>query len=100
VHRAELAIGALVVAVVLVADVRGAIGFSSFAVLVYYAVANASALTLARGERRRPRALAAFGVLGCVVLAVTLPLGSVLAGAAVLAVGAAGYAARRATRRA
>ena len=99
-HRAELAIGALVVAVVLVADVRGAIGFSSFAVLVYYAVANASALTLARGERRRPRALAAFGVLGCVVLAVTLPLGSVLAGAAVLAVGAAGYAARRATRRA
>jgi APA family basic amino acid/polyamine antiporter len=30
-----------------VVDVRGAIGFSSFAVLLYYAIANASAWTLA-----------------------------------------------------
>ena len=38
----------------LVADVRGAIGFSSFAVLFYYAVANASAFTLPADERRWP----------------------------------------------
>ncbi len=87
-HRAELAIGALVVAVVLVADLRGAIGFSSFAVLTYYAIANASALTLPRGQRGWPRAVALVGLLGCVVLACTLPTASVVAGAAVLAVGA------------
>ncbi len=45
-HRAELVVGAVVAVVAAVADVRGAIGFSAFAVLVYYAIANASAVTL------------------------------------------------------
>jgi basic amino acid/polyamine antiporter, APA family len=89
-HRAELAIGALVVVVVVVlADLRGAIGFSSFAVLTYYAIANASAWTLPAEQRRWPRAFAASGVVGCVLLALTLPSASVLCGAAVLAAGAA-----------
>ena len=44
--RAELLVGAIVIAIVILADVRDAIGFSSFAVLTYYAIANASALTL------------------------------------------------------
>src|SRR5665213_3068925 len=56
-HRAERAVGALVAAILLFADVRGAIGFSSFTVLAYYAIANASALTLKPFERRWPRAL-------------------------------------------
>jgi APA family basic amino acid/polyamine antiporter len=67
--RAELAIGAIVVAAVLLLDLRGAIGFSSFCVLLYYAIANASALTLP--DRRR--ALPALGLIGCLVLAATLP---------------------------
>jgi basic amino acid/polyamine antiporter, APA family len=73
---------------VLVADVRGAIGFSSFAVLFYYAVANASAWTLPQEDRQWPRGLAGLGVAGCLLLAFSLPLGSVLGGAAVLVVGA------------
>jgi basic amino acid/polyamine antiporter, APA family len=91
-HRAELAVGAAVVAVVAIADLREAIGFSSFAVLVYYAIANTAALTLGRNERRWPRPLAALGVAGCAVLAVTLPWQSVAAGAAVLAAGAVAHA--------
>ena len=54
-HHAELAAGALVTVLVLVADLRGAIGFSSFTVLTYYAIANASAWTLP-GRRRHRRA--------------------------------------------
>jgi amino acid transporter len=77
------------VAVAAVADVRGVIGFSSFAVLLYYAVANASAWTLGR------RLIPAAGLAGCVVLAFALPPASVLTGVAVLAVGAAIYAVRR-----
>jgi APA family basic amino acid/polyamine antiporter len=96
--RAQIVLGALVVAVVLVADVREAIGASSFAVLVYYAIANASALTLQPHERRWPRALAAFGVLGCVVIAASLPWSSVALGTLVLAAGAVGYASARARR--
>jgi len=86
-HHAELAVGAVVVVLVLATDLRGAIGFSSFGVLVYYLVANLSALRQAAEHRRYPRWLAVLGVAGCVVLAVTLPPASVVAGVAVLLVG-------------
>jgi basic amino acid/polyamine antiporter, APA family len=92
-HRAELAVGAIVAVVAALADVRTAIGFSSFCVLVYYAVANGSALTL-RGERYGS-AVAVTGLVGCLALAFALPLGSIVAGLAVLAAGVAFYALRR-----
>jgi APA family basic amino acid/polyamine antiporter len=85
--RAELVVAAFVIGVVVLVDVRGAIGFSSFGVLLYYAIANASAFTLAREDRRWPRALTVLGVAGCLLLAFSLPWESVLAGAAVLAIG-------------
>lgn len=94
-HRAELAIGAIVAAAVLAVDLRGAIGFSSFAVLAYYAIANAAAWTLAPHERRWPRWLAAAGLAGCAILAVTLPPAAAAAGAGVLLLGVAVRAVRR-----
>src|SRR5215207_6413745 len=45
-------------------DLRGAIGFSSFAVLTYYAIANASALTLPGPPFGR--VLPVVGLAGCV----------------------------------
>ncbi len=92
-HRAELTVGAVVAVLAALVDVRAAIGFSSFAVLVYYAIANASAWTL----RPRRRMLPAVGLAGCLVLAFTLPATSVLAGCAVVGLGAALYAVRRFT---
>ncbi|TDC83203.1 APC family permease [Actinomadura sp. 7K507] len=97
-HRAELVIGAAVAVLAATADLRGAIGFSSFGVLVYYAIANASAWTLTPDEGRPARLVPAVGLAGCLVLAFALPLSSVVTGAAVLAVGAAVYALRRARR--
>lgn len=88
-HVAELTVGAAVIVLVLVADLRGAIGFSSFGVLLYYLVANWSALTQPAAERLVPRWLSWAGAIGCVVLVVTLPLASIVAGVAVFAVGAA-----------
>lgn len=98
-HRAELAVGAVVAVVAATGDVRAAIGFSSFGVLAYYAVANASAWTLTRAEGRPPRVVPAVGLVGCLALAFSLPAASVLSGAAVLAAGAAVYGARRAYAR-
>lgn len=86
-HRAELLLGLVVVAVVSVTDVRGAIGFSSTGVLVYYAIANVSAWTLPGRNRTRRRLVAALGLLGCTLLVATLPVGSVLTGLGVLAAG-------------
>lgn len=84
---AEITASALVLAVVATLDLTAAIGFSSFCVLIYYAVANASAVTL---DRRAP--LPWIGLAGCLVVAASLPPASVLGGLAVLAVGAAWYA--------
>jgi APA family basic amino acid/polyamine antiporter len=92
-HRAEVAVGLLVTVLVLTVDLRGAIGFSSFAVLTYYAIANASALTLP--GRAVGKLLPAVGLAGCVLLAVNLPWTAVIAGAAVLAAGAGLRALRR-----
>ncbi|KUO12168.1 APC family permease [Streptomyces sp. DSM 15324] len=92
-HRAELAVGAVVAVLAATVDVRGAIGFSSFGVLAYYAVANASAWTLDGSPTAR--ALPALGLLGCATLAFALPLASVVTGAAVLTAGALAYGVRR-----
>jgi APA family basic amino acid/polyamine antiporter len=88
--HAELAVAAVVSMLVLTTDLRGAIGFSSFGVLIYYAIANASAYTQPAERRRWPRALNVIGLVACAVLVVTLPVSAVVAGAAVLAVGLVG----------
>ncbi|MFD7765473.1 APC family permease [Streptomyces sp. NPDC059787] len=92
-HRAELAVGAVVAVLAATVDVRGAIGFSSFGVLTYYAVANASAWTL--DPRPATRAVPAVGLAGCLVLAFSLPWVSVVVGAGVLVAGVAAYGVRR-----
>jgi APA family basic amino acid/polyamine antiporter len=94
-RRAELAVGGAVIVLLLVADLREAIGFSSFGVLVYYAVANACALTLRRDEGAPPRAVPVLGLALCLGLAATLPMTSVVAGLAVFAAGLAIHAVRR-----
>jgi basic amino acid/polyamine antiporter, APA family len=91
-HHAEITLAVVVSVIVLVADLRGAIGFSSFGVLIYYAIANASAYTQPASQRRWPRALNVAGLVGCLVLVVTLPWTSIVAGVAMFAIGLAGRA--------
>ncbi|MFX0539530.1 APC family permease [Ornithinimicrobium sp. Y1847] len=94
---AELSVGVVVLVVVLTADLRGAIGFSSFGVLLYYAVANASALTL-RGDWSWASSVPVVGLIGCLVLVLALPTGSVIGGAVVVGLGAVAYLVRARTR--
>ncbi|MGX9789403.1 APC family permease [Mycobacterium sp. MMS18-G62] len=91
-HRAEVIVGIVVAVVAAIVDVRGAIGFSSFAVLLYYAIANASAWTLGR------RIMPGVGLAGCLLLAFLLPVSSVVVGTAVVTVGVAAYWVRRLRR--
>ncbi|RFA09815.1 transporter [Subtercola boreus] len=86
-QHAEIALAVVVCVLVLSVDLRSAIGFSSFGVLLYYVVANAAAFTQGAADRRYPRALQVVGVLGCLVLVATLPLPAVLVGLGVLVVG-------------
>jgi APA family basic amino acid/polyamine antiporter len=89
-QTAQLAVCALVVLLVVAFDVRAVIGFSSFGVLVYYAVANASALTQDSAHRRWPRGLQVLGLAGCLALVATLPWPAVAVGVCVVAGGVLG----------
>jgi APA family basic amino acid/polyamine antiporter len=86
-HHAELALAAVVGVLVATTDLRGVIGFSSFGVLIYYAIANAAAFTQPAGQRRWPRVLNVLGVVGCVTLAATLPPVSIISAVIVLGIG-------------
>lgn len=94
-YRAELTIGAAIAVLAATIDVRDAIGFSAFAVLVYYAVANASAWTLAPNQRRWPRWISGLGIAGCAALALSLPASTLVAGGVLFSLGLLAFVARR-----
>jgi APA family basic amino acid/polyamine antiporter len=98
-HRAEIGLAVVVSLLVLTVDLRGAIGFSSFGVLVYYLIANLSAFTQPIEHRRFPRWLQVLGAAGCLLLVATLPWQAVVAGLAVFTVGVGYRAARLAISR-
>jgi APA family basic amino acid/polyamine antiporter len=87
---AQIALAAAVVLLTALTDVGHAIGFSSFGVLLYYAIANAAAWTQDDRHRRWPRSIQVAGLVGCLVLAFTVPPLSVVGGAAVIAAGLVG----------
>jgi APA family basic amino acid/polyamine antiporter len=89
-HHAEVALAVVVGVLVATTDLRGVLGFSSFGVLIYYAIANASAFTQPTEQRRWPRGLNVLGLVGCLTLAAALPIGSTLAGLIMFAVGLLG----------
>lgn len=84
--RAEITVAVVVAVLVVLFDVRAVIGFSSFCVLTYYAIANASAFTLS--ARVLGRVVPVLGLLGCLAVAWSLPWRSIAAGVVVLLVGA------------
>lgn len=86
---ADIVTAAVVVGLLLTTDVLTVVGFSSFGVLVYYAIANIAAFTLTERQWYAPRWLNALGAAGCLLLAFTLPAVSVATMLGVLAAGAA-----------
>ena len=86
-RRAQLAVGLLVCVLVALTDLRGAIAFSSFGVLIYYLIANLAAFTQPGDDRRYPRPVQILGVIGCAGLVATLPITGIVTGLAIFAVG-------------
>jgi APA family basic amino acid/polyamine antiporter len=85
--RAELTVVVVVIVLVSLLSITNSIAVSGVAVLTYYAVTNAAALTLEPDQRRWPKAVAMAGFTGCVVLIIALPAAAVVSGLAVLALG-------------
>lgn len=93
IHRvpyvAEITQAAVIIAILLIADTRGAIGFSSFGVLIYYTIANLAAISQASDRQRWPRFVFVLGALGCISLVFSLPIQSLLIGAGIYVLGIA-----------
>ena len=75
------------------------IGFSSFGVLLYYSIANISAMTLTKEQKRPFLLVPIVGLVGCLALAVSVPWQSLVAGLVVTLVGLAIYGVQTAARR-
>lgn len=77
--------------IILIVTVAGTLPFvvssASFTILLYYAIANLSALRLSPAERLYSPVIPVIGFCCCVGLACTLPLQSVLSGIGVLSIG-------------
>lgn len=69
----ELVIAVGAILLVTIGDLSHVIGFSSFSVLLYYAIAHVSALGQPKHERTSPRIVAWAGVLLCIWLALATP---------------------------
>ena len=93
-YRSVLLVGAVAILVAGFAPFGAAVGISSFGTLLYYTVANASALRLEKGQRRFPRVLSLAGLVGCLGLAFSLALPEIVVGLGILVVGLAYRATR------
>jgi APA family basic amino acid/polyamine antiporter len=85
-HVAEIVVGLAVVVAVLSGGLVAVLSFSSFSVLLYYAITNAAALRLRPDERRWPRWLAWAGLASCLLLAASLPWRTIALGMAALVI--------------
>ncbi|GAA3531021.1 APC family permease [Aeromicrobium panaciterrae] len=95
-RHAELFVGALVIALVLLGNLSTSIAFSSFCVLLYYAITNASAWTLSTSPWHRTTPV--LGLIGCGVLALNVPMPTIGAGCVVLGIGVITYVIRTVAR--
>lgn len=85
-RRAMIIVAAFVVVSVVLVDVRQAIAFASFCLLVHFALVHASVWSLE--PRWSRRVVPTLGIVGCLGVAVLLPWPTVLAGVLVLLLGA------------
>lgn len=91
-RRAEIVVGLIIACLISIADLRSAIGFSSFAILIYYAIANVAAWTLPQPDRLWPRWLTVAGFIACLTVAANLPSTSIQGGLLLFALGSGWYA--------
>jgi len=94
-HYAIAVTGACMVAALLLADLTLVVSVSTFAMLLYYLIANIAALRLPRKHRRYHQAVPVAGALSCVGLIVFLSPASWIIGCIGLAIGGAWFVLRR-----
>ncbi len=90
-RAALLLTAAIVIILVALAEFFSIISMASFAILIYYALANASALTLNSEQRIYPRLISWVGLITCSILAFSLTRNTIFTGLLVLVIGIGYY---------
>jgi APA family basic amino acid/polyamine antiporter len=85
--RAVLVIGVVAAMVAATGTLRGVASAASFAILVYYGIANVAALRMPRHAKLYPNGVPLIGLVACTALAISLSFTVILSGIAVLATG-------------
>jgi basic amino acid/polyamine antiporter, APA family len=94
--RAVLLVGAIAAVVAATGSLRGVASAASFAILLYYGIANLAALRMPREARLFHDVIPVIGFCACLLLALSLALPVILAGLGILV---AGFVVRAAVRR-
>lgn len=81
---AEFTIAGLVIVLVSTGGILLSLGISSFAVLLYYAITNFAAFRQPSADTTRPKALNLLGLALCLLLALSVPIEGLVAGAGLL----------------
>lgn len=89
---AVLVVAGVITALVVLDDITTAWSLSAVTVLLYYATTNLAALRLSGDDKRFPRFVSAFGLVGCVTLAFTIDPPILVTGLATLAAGLVWFA--------
>jgi APA family basic amino acid/polyamine antiporter len=95
-RRAVLLAGAVITGVALLGTLEWVVAAATFTILVYYAITNVAALRMPAARKLYPDWIAAGGLAGCVVLALSQRPATLASGLALLAGGFALRAVRRA----
>ncbi|MDX1577734.1 MAG: amino acid permease, partial [Gemmatimonadota bacterium] len=95
-HRAVLVVGLIAAVIAATGALERVVVAAAFTILVYYGIANLSALRLPVEARLYPRFVPWIGLLGCAALALSLDLITVIGGLAWIG---AGLAVRRVVTR-
>jgi APA family basic amino acid/polyamine antiporter len=82
---AEALVAVAAIAAVVLLEPARLVGFSACAVLTYYAITHVAALRQTSSDRWMPRWVQIAGLIGCLMLALTLPWQAVVATAALAA---------------
>jgi APA family basic amino acid/polyamine antiporter len=86
-HRAVVLMGAIGLVIAATGTLEGVAAAASFTILLYYWVANLSAIRMPRQAKLVPDAVPTIGLVACTLLAVALPRDTIVVGLSVLAVG-------------
>lgn len=97
-RTAVLLAGAVIVAVALLGTLQWVVAAATFTILVYYAITNVAALRMPAARKLYPDWIAACGLAGCVLLALSQRAATLAGGSALLAAGFALRALRNARR--